>query len=143
MDNVKTQRNTQQRQVIYEELKRLTSHPTAAELYAVVRKRLPRISLGTVYRNLEILVKNDMITKIEMGGAETRFDAERKNHHHVRCLECGRLDDLRDIPSGFQDGQFVHPNGYKVLGCRVEYVGICPNCRAHHKSKENRIQPSF
>ena len=65
MDNVKTQRNTQQRQVIYEELKRLTSHPTAAELYEVVRKRLPKISLGTVYRNLEILVRNDMIAKIE------------------------------------------------------------------------------
>jgi Fur family ferric uptake transcriptional regulator len=143
MESGKTQRNTQQRRVIYEELGKLTSHPTAAELYAIVRKRLPKISLGTVYRNLEILVKNDIIRKIEIGGAKTRFDAERKNHHHVRCLNCGRLDDLRDIPAKIQKGHFVHPNGYKVLECRIEFVGICPACRAHQKSEENRIQPSY
>jgi len=54
----KTQRNTRQRQVVLEELRKLTSHPTAAELYEITRARLPKISLGTVYRNLEVLAEN-------------------------------------------------------------------------------------
>ena len=66
------QRNTRQRQVILEELRCLESHPTAAALHAIVRRRLPKISLGTVYRNLELLARKGMIQKLESAGAEAR-----------------------------------------------------------------------
>ena len=68
------QRNTRQRQVILEELQKLTSHPTAAVLYDIVRRRLPKISLGTVYRNLELLARMGMVQKLELAGGEARFD---------------------------------------------------------------------
>ena len=61
-------RMTQQRQVILEELRLCRSHPTADELYSRVRRRLPRISLGTVYRNLETLAERGLIRKMEVGG---------------------------------------------------------------------------
>ena len=68
------QRTTRQRQVILEELQKLQSHPTAAALYEIVRRRVPKISLGTVYRNLELLARTGLIRKLEFAGAEARFD---------------------------------------------------------------------
>jgi Fur family ferric uptake transcriptional regulator len=123
------QRNTQQRQVILEELKKLTSHPTAAVLYAIVRQRLPRISLGTVYRNLELLACNGVIKKIETSGKQSRFDAECMKHDHVRCIECGKVDDIGGVSDESSNRRFLHHNGYEVLGSRVEYFGKCPDCR--------------
>ena len=83
-------RMTTQRQVILEELRKLKSHPTAGELCQIVRQRLPRISLGTVYRNLEILSRSGVVLKLDVAGLEMRFDGTVDNHYHVRCLDCGR-----------------------------------------------------
>ena len=124
----KITRMTNQRQVILEELGKVTTHPTADELYEMVRKRLPKISLGTVYRNLEILSERGMIQKIEVGGSQKRFDANTENHYHVRCVECGSVDDvpLRPIP-GLED-IFSGVSGYRLIGHRLELIGICPDC---------------
>ena len=122
-------RMTRQREVILEELTKVTSHPTADEIYELVRKKLPRISLGTIYRNLEILSECGLITKMEIGGMQKRFDAVTENHYHIRCAVCGRVDDvdgevLEDIA-----GRFANLNGYKVIDHRLELIGICPSCR--------------
>ena len=81
------QRNSRQRQVILEELRKLTSHPTAAVLYAVVRRRLPKISLGTVYRNLELLARMGVVQKLELAGGEARFDGRS-----LGTTMCGACD---------------------------------------------------
>ena len=127
------QRNTQQRQVILEELRKLTSHPTAAELYEIVRKRLPRISLGTVYRNLELLAQNNIIQKLDTSGSEARYDCNPERHHHVRCVHCDRVDDLHDLPANPVGNKFKESNGWKILGYRLEFIGICPECKGTHK----------
>ena len=83
---------TRQRPVILEELKNLTTHPTADELYSMVRRRLPRISLGTVYRNLEILSEMGLAQKLESAGAQRRYGGDvtdlwraiRTKHHTYR-----------------------------------------------------------
>ena len=129
MASEKKQRNTQQRRVILEELRKLTSHPTAAELYAIVRQCLPRISLGTIYRNLELLAQNNVIKKLEIAGSETRFDAECMLHDHVRCVDCGKVDDLLGVSEARPTERFVHSNGYEILDCRMEYIGVCPDCK--------------
>ncbi|NNK14655.1 MAG: transcriptional repressor, partial [Desulfofustis sp.] len=82
-------RLTPQRQVILEELAKVKTHPTANEVYDMVRKRLPRIGLGTVYRNLELMADNGMILKLEVGGSQKRFDATTDLHYHIRCTGCG------------------------------------------------------
>ncbi|MCI5226738.1 MAG: transcriptional repressor, partial [Candidatus Electrothrix sp. AX2] len=87
-------RLTTQRQILLEELSKVSSHPTACELYEIVRKRLPRIGLGTVYRNLELMVHAGMIRKLELGGKQKRFDARTDLHYHVRCSFCGKMADL-------------------------------------------------
>jgi Fe2+ or Zn2+ uptake regulation protein len=92
-------RLTPQRQVILEELAKVKTHPTANEVYDMVRKRLPRIGLGTVYRNLELMADNGMILKLEVGGSQKRFDATTNLHYHIRCTCCGKVDDMLQIPA--------------------------------------------
>ena len=123
------QRNTLQRQVILEELRKLTSHPTAAGLYRIVVRRLPKISLGTVYRNLDLLTKTGVIQKLEFGSEEARFDGNSTPHHHIRCVKCGRVDDIPSPPLDLLGGMKDDLGGYHVLGHRVEFFGLCPQCK--------------
>jgi Fur family ferric uptake transcriptional regulator len=123
------QRDTQQRRVILEELQKMTSHPTASELYSIVRQRLPRISLGTVYRNLELLARTKVIRKLESAGREVRFDADLMPHDHIRCIECGNIDDLFGASNRKFEEPIIDSKGYEILGCRLDYFGLCPACR--------------
>ena len=142
MANGKLRRNTPQRRVILQELCQLKSHPTAAELYAAVRRRLPRISLGTVYRNLEVLHEDGMIRKMEFAGAESRFDGTLEQHYHVRCTECGRVEDIYTLDSGQAPAEPSELAGYKVTGHRLEYFGICPGCRRGDSGPGSRENPA-
>lgn len=124
-----SQRQTRQRQIILEELRLRHDHPTAAELHQAVRKRLPRISLGTVYRNLELLASAGQIRKLRLSGETMRYDGDLDRHYHVRCVGCGKIDDVH-IP-GF-DIDTVRPepiDGFEVLGHRLEFIGVCRSCR--------------
>ena len=121
-------RNTRQRQVVLEELRKLTSHPTAAQLYEITRARLPKISMGTVYRNLELLAQNVVIQKLQISGSEARFDGNPERHYHVRCVRCERVDDVHDLPDDFVKGEVKSLSGYEILECRLDFVGICPAC---------------
>jgi Fur family ferric uptake transcriptional regulator len=129
MSESKPQRNTRQRQVILEELQKLTSHPTAVGLYEVVRQRLPKISLGTVYRNLERLAETGQIVKLQFGGGQARFDGELAHHDHVRCVRCGRVDDVYCAPLALPPAQGEDFGGYQIIGHRLEFFGVCPQCR--------------
>jgi len=130
MSETNFQRNTRQREVILEELRRSRTHPTAAELYEIVRRRLPKISLGTVYRNLDRLARLGMIHKLEMSGGETRFDGDLRAHDHIRCLRCRRVDDVAGPAVGIAAGPRPDFGGYQLLGHRLEFVGVCPRCQS-------------
>ena len=127
--NAKPRRNTQQRQVILAELAKLKSHPTAADLYEIVRRRLPRISLGTVYRNLEVLSESGEIQKLQVAGEQARFDADTAHHDHVRCVRCGRVVDLEGEPLVVSLPEAEDRSGFQIIGHRIEYLGVCPACR--------------
>ena len=120
-------RLTRQRKLILEELSKVNSHPTADELYQIVRQRMPSISLGTVYRNLDFLAEQGQIAKIEYTGAQMRFDASLEFHQHVRCVECGAIG---DVFSGAQTPDLSHVDvpGFVVTAARVEFEGVCDKC---------------
>jgi len=129
MESLPNMRLTTQRQVILEELGKVTSHPTANEVYDMVRKRLPRIGLGTVYRNLELLADSGVILKLEVGGTQKRFDATVDPHYHIRCAACGKVDDI-DIPvQEHINVAAMDASKYEVLGHHIEFTGICGSCR--------------
>ena len=138
----RNQRNTRQRQVVLEELRKLTSHPTAADLYEITRARMPKISLGTVYRNLELLAENGVIQKLEIGGSEARFDGNPERHYHVRCARCERVDDVHDLPGDFVKRPVKHLSDYEILGFRLEFIGICPECRKRWELGRDGAEPN-
>ncbi|MBU8933922.1 MAG: transcriptional repressor [candidate division Zixibacteria bacterium] len=130
------QRNTVQRQVILEELRKLTSHPTAQEMYRLVQKRLPDISLGTVYRNLDLLSRAGLIVKLRLASREVRFDGDIEQHHHVRCKNCGRVGDIMSTNGRAVDEILPEIEGWEIVGKRTEFVGICPDCSISGSSQK-------
>ena len=121
-------RLTTQRQIILEELGKVTTHPTANEVYDMVRKRLPRIGLGTVYRNLELMAESGIILKLEVGGTQKRFDATIDPHYHIRCLNCGKVDDI-EMPVMSEINKAAEElSQYQILGHHIEFSGLCSEC---------------
>ena len=121
-------RRSRQREVILKELRSVTSHPNASELCAMVRKEIPSISLGTVYRNLELLAENGIIQKLDLGGGQARFDGNPHWHLHVRCACCAKVTDVFDPPASATPEIPAELNGYELVGLNIEYVGVCPAC---------------
>ncbi|MGO9569428.1 MAG: Fur family transcriptional regulator [Desulfomonilaceae bacterium] len=134
-------RMTPQRRIILEELREVHTHPTAGEIYEIVRKRLPRISLGTVYRNLEILSEIGMIQKLEMAGAQKRFDGTVENHYHVRCVRCGRVDDVLVDTIPMVNEALAESSDYEILWHRLEFVGLCPQCKKERRPTREGEEP--
>jgi len=121
-------RDTRQRQVIIETLRGLRTHPNADEVYRLVKRRLPRISLATVYRNLERLSEEGVIQKVYCAG-QRRFDGDPAAHCHVRCECCGRIDDIEcQVPVHLRK-PFRHRTGYRITGHHFEFLGLCPRCQ--------------
>ncbi|SDP53502.1 Fur family transcriptional regulator [Desulforhopalus singaporensis] len=137
MEQLPNMRLTTQRQIILEELGKVTSHPTANEVYDMVRKRLPRIGLGTVYRNLELMADSGIILKLEVGGTQKRFDATVVPHYHIRCSACGRVDDVEIEVQDQINEEAEKVSKYKVLGHHVEFSGICQQCQPKESDPYN------
>jgi len=121
-------RITNQRDVILSELRAVKTHPTADELYTQVRSRLPRVSLATVYRNLEWLSEQGLAKKIEVGGRQKRFDGDISDHYHVRCQKCGRVSDIEMDVLENLEGCISESCGFTVTGHRREFTGLCSEC---------------
>ncbi len=132
-------RMTKQRLVILKEVKECGSHPTADEIYERVRKKIPRISLGTVYRNLEILASEGMIGRLEPEHPQMRFDWKTKEHYHISCMKCGAIEDAdiapSDDPLEHLESALGNLTKYGIFGHRLEFVGLCRRCR---KEEEDR-----
>ncbi len=131
-------RMTNQREIILQELKKSKRHLSADELYDIVKKNMPRISLATVYRNLEILSETGVIRKLEISGRQKRFDFDVSDHDHIYCVTCHRVDNLNIKRKDVDSKQLGVEAGYSITGYRVEVVGICPECRKKEQHKEKK-----
>lgn len=128
-------RMTRQRRVILEELRKDNIHPTADLLYEMVRKHMPRISLGTVYRNLEILTALGEIQTLEISGSQKRYDGIPQKHYHIRCVHCGRMDDAPIAPLSSLEDELYGATVYTIIGHRLEFMGLCPECSRDEKAR--------
>lgn len=128
MQKTQNRRMTLQRKTILEILRQANFHPSADEIYMMIRERLPRISLGTVYRNLEVLSESGLIQKLELGGTIKRFDWNPEKHYHIRCLICGRVDDAPIAPFNKLENELYEVTVFTIIGHRLEFEGHCPSC---------------
>lgn len=122
-------RMTQQRRVILQETKRANTLPRADEVYGMARRRLPHISLSTVYRNLKILSECGMIQKLELGGSQKRFDGCKEKHYHIHCIRCGYVGDLTTAETLDIENAFRGRSDCEIVGHRLELIGLCPHCK--------------
>ncbi len=133
-------RITRQKQAILEELRKSNSHPTADEIYYRVRQKLPKISLGTVYRNLETLSDSRVVEKLDFCGSQNRYDGKTELHYHIRCISCHRVDDL-PVKSGLAiEDSFRDARGYDITGHQLTLFGLCPDCQNKNKEKNDGIK---
>ncbi len=123
-------RHTKQREVILSVLRGTDTHPSADWVYQEVRKVLPNISLGTIYRNLGILVDSGEALELAFSNTSSRFDGNPENHYHFVCEQCGNVYDL-DFPVDRElNGKAQAVSGHKVISHRLEFYGTCKNCES-------------
>ena len=122
-------RLTRPRLVLLEELRKVVTHPSADEIHRLVRKRLPRVSFGTVYRNLGVLKKLGLIQELKYGKGFSRYDGNPSRHYHVACVRCGRVEDLPMALLARMDREAAAASRYAITGHRLEFQGVCPRCR--------------
>ena len=122
-------RQTRQRALIFSIVASARSHPTAEWIHRKARRRMPRLSLGTVYRNLQVLEQEGRIRALDAWGRTTRYDADLSDHYHFLCEGCGAIFDVEKPESGDRRVQdLIREEGFSVTGHRLEFRGLCPDC---------------
>ncbi len=120
---------TPQRLAIYQFLATHDSHPSAEEVYREVKPDLPSLSLGTVYRTLELFEENGLVSRVLTLSPQARYDANQDEHHHFICVRCQRVLDSQDARLQQLPVHEAAPTGFQVLSHRVQVLGLCPACR--------------
>lgn len=116
---------SKQREAVLHELRNRCDHPTAAQVYEEVRKVIPNISLGTVYRNLASLVESGEILSVTVGDGKEHFDGDKSFHLHLHCKICGDIIDLR-ADDGIEN--LADFDGFKPETVVCVVYGTCKNC---------------
>jgi len=119
---------TRQRARILEWLRATDSHPTASLTHEALVRELPNLSLGTVYRNLEVLVSEGLIDEVASAGGGVRYDGNPKPHHHFICESCGAIDDLHLQAPLELARKLRRARGRSARRIRIDFYGVCESC---------------
>ena len=132
-----SRRNTIQKELVRNAIYEMKRHVTATEVYEFIKEAYPTIGRGTVYRNLDILVEEGALRKVEIPDGPNRFDCTLKNHYHVRCEICGGVYDvdMDEIPDLLERIHSTH--GMEFLDYDILFKGICPECREKVKEEQD------
>lgn len=126
-------RATRQMAAVFDVLAAAHDHPTAEALFARVRRRVPRVSLGTIYRNLDKLREQGRLRVLRLDGGEAHFDARTDPHDHFVCEACGAV---RDLPGG----ESAPADDGRASGCLVRwrttaFYGLCGDCAVAERGR--------
>ncbi len=137
--NIKGYRLTKQRLAVLKALQSTKSHPDANWIYEKVRKEIPHISPGTIYRTLGVLKEAGLLRELDYGSSLSHYDANTENHPHIVCTNCGRIDDLPlSLPLAHHapgqahklEEQASKATDFLITDHRLEFYGLCPHCRS-------------
>ena len=120
---------TPQRLAIYQVLASTDAHPSAEDVYRRVKPSVPSLSLGTVYRTLELFENHGLVSRLYAGGDEARFDANLEPHHHLVCVRCHRVIDFQDARLEELPLEGAAPAGFHVQAHRIDFLGLCQRCQ--------------
>ena len=121
-------KRSRQRERILELLRSTGRHPTADWIYDQLKKEFPNLSMGTVYRNLNILLEQRLVRKIDFGSTFDRFDANVMQHYHFVCEGCGAIIDLELPIDASLNGRVNAATPFRAHSHRIEFYGLCDRC---------------
>ncbi|MBF0586304.1 transcriptional repressor [Prosthecochloris sp. N3] len=124
----KTYRYSPQRERLYQVLSGTDTHPTANWLYDQLKKEFPSLSLGTVYRNLGILIEQGKAKKIDAGSTFDRYEAKTTPHYHLICRTCGKIIDIEENVFPELVDTMRHKTCFDIDGYRIDFFGTCRTC---------------
>jgi len=122
-------RKSSQRDAILRVVKNTNSHPGADWIYEEVKKEIPNISMGTIYRNLRFLVETGEVKKINIPGIPSRFDGSNSDHHHLVCEKCGRIFALDESVECDAEAKIFQKTGFKTKVQYLKFIGLCSDCQ--------------
>ena len=128
-------RSSVQRQLVHRIIESRRDHPTAQSVFEKAREQMPSISLGTVYRNLQLLVDQGLLLERKIGNRPARYEAQRQRHYHICCVQCGALEDLSVPYQEILDRRVQRMVRYQLQEHRMEFYGICPQCQQRCQQK--------
>lgn len=128
-------RNTLQRSLVLDAVRRLANHPSAEEVYGQTARLHPEISKATVYRNLNVLAAEGVLRRISVANAADRFDHNTEKHYHLKCTCCGKFSDISIPYMEDLDSEVERATGYTLSSHAIIFEGLCPACK-------NRLQQS-
>ncbi|MBC8412269.1 MAG: transcriptional repressor [Nitrospira sp.] len=117
---------TPQRIAILDYLKDNKMHPSAEDIYGMVKKKFPTMSFATVYNTLEALRDKGKIRELKLDSTKRRYDPDISNHYHLICTKCNEIRDVYKTLKIDTSNSMFH--GYTKLGTNVEFFGLCPKC---------------
>jgi Fur family peroxide stress response transcriptional regulator len=120
---------TPQRLAIYEVLANTKKHPNAEMIFGQLQATYPTMSLATVYKTIDILQEIGLVQILNAGEDSFRYDADMSHHAHVRCIECGRVDDVFDMDSSKFTSEIEASTKYRLVGQQFYFYGVCPACQ--------------
>jgi len=126
-------RNTKQRQAILDAIEGHGGHLTAEEVYKIVKRRHPRLSLGTVYRNLRVLAEQGSVRELDFGMAVTYFETVKDAHYHLVCRVCGGTSDVEmelERKLMILVERALGARGFRIEQHRLDFVGVCKSCQS-------------
>ncbi len=123
-------KHSKQRELIKKVIIESRTHPTADEIYCKLKPQNPSLSLGTVYRNLSVLVDSGDIAKINIESGINRYDAVAKEHCHVICSQCGSVFDVDIVLPNQVLDEVVSKTGVYVTSHQLIFKGVCNACKS-------------
>ena len=122
-------RNTIQRDLVRQAVFDMKRHVTADEVYEFLKKTHPSIGKGTIYRNLDILVEEGKVRRVDVAKGPVRFDFTLKNHYHAQCIRCGEVSDVDIAEVDGLISQIRNKHGMDFLSYDIAFKGICKQCK--------------
>ncbi len=138
INTLKTQgkRITPQREAICRLLAETDEHPTARRIYETLKPQFPSMSLATVYNTLEVLVSVGAVNRLGSAGDDSvHYDADTSPHINLACIICHRIIDLPSEHIRALQAEVAQASQYRILGGRVLYYGICPECQRQRETE--------
>jgi Fur family transcriptional regulator, peroxide stress response regulator len=132
---------THQRQVLYEVMRTMDGHPSLEDVYSRVRRRIPSISLATVYKNIRLFLDNGILREVSLHHGSLRVEMNRRPHHHLVCIQCKAISDIDESELGLLPERTKLPGGFLVERYSVDVLGLCAVCQTDgEKAAEEQKQ---